>query len=156
MNIGIMIHSRTGHTLSVAEELKDALTAKGHSATIEKVVAANDDEPEFDRIILDSSPDYEQYEALIIGAPVRGAALSPAMKAYLTSIPSLSSKKIECFVTEFFPFPSMGGNQAIKQMKTLCEEKGGEVVGTGIINWSNPKRNKQIAQLAERQAAVFN
>lgn len=79
----------------------------------------------------------------------------PFMAAYLAAIPSLHGKKIECFVTEYFPFPSMGGNQAIKQMRALCEGKGGDVVGTGIINWSNPKRNRQISRLVEKQSVFF-
>lgn len=155
MKIGILVHSQTGHTLSVAEKMKDRLATEGHEVTVERVVATNDGEPKAERVVLEHAPDHEQYEALILGAPVRGFALSPVMSAYLTALPSLRGKKMECFVTEYFPFPSMGGNQAIRQMKALCEGKGGEVVGTGVINWSNPKRNHQIAQLVDKQPGFF-
>lgn len=155
MLIGIIVHSQTGHTLSVAERMEARLMEEGHAVTMERVVAANDEETKPDQITLTSSPDYQQYDGLILGAPVRGFALSPVMSAYLASIPSLSGKQIECFVTEYFPFPSMGGNQAIRQMRAICEGKGGTVIGTGIINWSNPRRNRQITQLIERQPVLF-
>lgn len=155
MKIGIIIHSQTGHTLSVAERMQQILMAVGHSVAIDRVVATNDEEPKPEQVTLESAPDYAQYEALILGAPVRGFALSPVMTAYLSTIPTFSDKRIECFVTEYFPFPSMGGNQAIRQMRAICEEKGGEVVGTGVINWSNPKRDRQIDQLVDKQPVLF-
>jgi hypothetical protein len=67
----------------------------------------------------------------------------------------LQGKKVACFVTEFFPFPWIGGNQAIGQMKKMCESKGATVGATGIVNWLNFRRKHQIHDVIERLSAVF-
>lgn len=155
MKIGIIVHSHTGNTYSVAEKLKDRLSAAGHSVTLEKVTALNDDQMNPNKIQLKGIPDINTYDALIFGAPVRGFSLSAVMKAYLTNAESLKNKKTACFVTEGFPFPWMGGNRAIAQMKDICSSKGCEVCGTGVINWSNKKRNSMIAETVDRFSCLF-
>jgi len=37
MNIGIIVYSQTGNTLSIAKKLEEKLSAAGHSATLEEV-----------------------------------------------------------------------------------------------------------------------
>jgi len=37
MNIGIIVYSQTGNTLSVAKKLEEKLSLAGHSATLEQV-----------------------------------------------------------------------------------------------------------------------
>jgi flavodoxin len=155
MNIGIIVHSLTGNTYSVAERLMETLVEHGHSVSIEKLTAVNDKEQNIRKVKLTNIPKIDSYEALIFGAPVRGFALSPIMKAYLSHIPCIQGKKVECFVTEFFPYPWMGGNSAIKQMKEICESKGATVIKTGIVNWSSKKRNEQISTIVENQNKVF-
>ena len=39
MNIGIIVYSQTGNTLSVAKKLEEKLSLAGHSATLEQVKA---------------------------------------------------------------------------------------------------------------------
>lgn len=155
MNIGIIVHSQTGNTLSVAKELKKVLLGAGHSVSIEKMIAVHDREQDFRKVKLIIIPQHSSFDALIFGAPVRGFSLSPVMKAYLSQIETLQGKKVECFVTEFFPFPWMGGNQAIRQMKEICESKGAEVIETGIVNWSSRSRNDKIDYLAKEQSTLF-
>ncbi len=149
MKIGIIVHSHTGNTYSVAEKLKEKLLIEGHSVNLEKVAAINEDQTEAGKIQLKSAPDAGAYDALIFGAPVRGFSLSPVMTAYLAQLESLSNKKAACFLTQFFPNPSMGGNRAMEQMKELCSSKGVRVCETGIVNWSSLHRRKKIEDVVE-------
>ncbi|HQK63461.1 MAG TPA: flavodoxin, partial [Methanofastidiosum sp.] len=63
-------------------------------------------------------------------------------------------KKIACFVTKGLPFASTGGNQAIGQMKKICESKGGDICGSGIIVW-NKDKEKQIIKMSEELSKLF-
>lgn len=155
MKIGIIVHSHTGNTYSVAERLKERLMVTGHSLALERVRAFNDEQAKAGSIRLKEVPGISGYDALVFAAPVQGFSLSSVMKAYLTQVPTLKNKKVACFVTEFFPYPWMGGNRAILQMKSLCESKGAEICGTGVINWSSSQRNSMIAQLIERLSSSF-
>lgn len=150
MRIGIIIHSHTSNTLSVAEKLKDALAAKGHTVQLERVTAVNEDPNSKEKVRLKSIPDVSPYDAFIIGAPVRAFSLSPVMKAYLTQIPKIQGKRVACFVTEHFPKPWMGGNHSVNQIIRAIKEKGGEVIDKMVINWSSKAREEQINEVIER------
>ena len=145
MKVGIVVHSKTGNTLTVAQKIKERLSAAGHSVSLLKVSALNDEEGDVQKIRLTEKPDIGGYEAVLFGAPVRGFSLSPVMQAYLNQIGSLSGKKTACFLTQHFPHPWMGGNRAMKQMLALCEGKDATVYGTGIVNWSNGNREKLVS-----------
>ena len=88
MNIGIIVYSQTGNTLSVAERLKEALSSKGHTSSIERVeIVAESLHPK-----LKAAPDTVPYDALVLASPVHAFTLAPAMKAYLAQLPELSGK----------------------------------------------------------------
>jgi flavodoxin len=151
MKIGIIVHSQSGHTLSVAHKLREQFLAAGHTVSIERVVASNDTETNVDSVALTSAPTLDRFEMLVFGAPVRGYMLSPVMQAYLLRLPTLKGKVVSGFVTQFFPKPTMGGNQAIKRLSEICRSKGVEVTKTGIINWLNPfKRKKLIVETVDK------
>lgn len=154
MNIGIIVLSNTGHTLQVAQRMADALSAAGHTAKLERVTAAEDNPQTPAGKKLRDAPDPTPYDLLLFGAPVWGFSLASVMKAYLAQIPSLAGKKAACFVTQHFPKPWMGGNQAIRQMRAACALKQAEIPLTGIVNWTSPKREAQIAELVARAAAL--
>lgn len=152
MKIGLLVHSNTGHTFSVAEKLRDKLSAGGHLVDlrrIEPVGGENTNEMDINRIQFNPAPDVSGYDYLIIGGPVRGFSISPVLKAYLSKIPSLKSQKIDLFVTQSFPFPWMGGKTTISQMTKLCEGKGAVINNTGIVNWSGSKAEKGTRQVVE-------
>ena len=155
MKIGIIVHSMTGNTYSVAERLKDRLLTAGHTVNIEKVIPSDEKQMDVKSIQLKTVPDISPYDALVFGAPVRGFSLSPAMAAYLGQLASLNNKKVACMTTEFFPFPWMGGNRAISQMMKICKAKGAAVCGTGVVNWKNVRRNKMITDLVEKFSILF-
>ena len=156
MNIGIMVHSRTGNTLYTAKKLQEALAAAGHQAVIHSVSASSDTEADYRKISLESSPETTGYDALFFGAPVRGFSISPVMREYLHGIGSLKGKKTACFVTQQLPYAFLGGNRAVRQMDMLCRHKGSAPFGSGVINWSKAKvREKRIETMAGHLSAAL-
>lgn len=103
MKIGIIVHSHTGNTLSVAQKIKEKLLTAGHSVNLEQVTAVNEDSVAAGKIQLKTIPDVSTYDILIFGAPVNGFSLSQVMKEYLLQIPSWGSmRKPPKFLTGYF------------------------------------------------------
>jgi NAD(P)H dehydrogenase (quinone) len=155
MRIGIVVHSQTGHTLSVAQVLQDKLKAAGHSASIEKISPVDPKQTDPKKIRLEKLPDLSGYDAFVFAAPVQAFSLSAVMKLYLAQLPSLNGKKVACFVTKGLVFKWTGGNHAISQLKKGIESKGGKVVETDIIVWSGEDREKRIADTIEKLSKSF-
>lgn len=153
MNIGIIIYSHTGNTLSVAQKLKEKLEGAGNSVELEQVTSFDKNPTvakKVELIKLERVPNTSKYDVLFFGAPVWAFSLSTVMKAYLSKIPSLQGKRVGLFVTQSFPYPWMGGNRAIRQMKEVCLSKGADVFETGVVNWSTKKRGVIISGVLER------
>jgi flavodoxin len=155
MNIGIIVHSQTGNTHSMALELEKKLSADGHAVSLERLVPIGEVNPGTKDIKLESRPDVGQYDALVFAAPVQAFSLSAVMTNYLDGLASLQGKKIACFVTKQLPFNWTGGNQAIGQMKKICQSKGAEVCGTEIVIWSNAQRDQKIANAIDTLSSLF-
>ncbi|OQB20475.1 MAG: NAD(P)H dehydrogenase (quinone) [Firmicutes bacterium ADurb.Bin182] len=148
MKIGIVVHSQTGNTLAVAKRIMAKLSASGHTVSLLRVSAINDDESDIGKIRLSEKPDIGEYDALLFGAPVRGFSLSPVMQAYLNGVGSFKGKKTACFMTQAFPFPWMGGNRALGQLVEICRSKGADPYGTGIVNWANAAKREELIESA--------
>jgi len=155
MHIGLIIHSQTGNTCSVAERLQERLVGAGHSVKLERVEAVGEAPPRTRDVKLRSSPDPSPYDAVVFGAPVHAFSLSPVMQAYLHQTTSLQEKRAVCLVTQHFPFAWMGGRRAVRQMSAVCRAKGAEVRGSGIVNWSRRRREQQIVEVVERLGRCF-
>jgi len=155
MNIGIIIYSHSGHTLSVGVKIKKTLLAQGHSVRLEKITAANEDPQSKERIRLTAIPDISPYDAVIFGAPVKGAQLSPIMKAYLAQLPAVQSRKAACFVTQQFRIKWMGSSRAVKQITRAVEQKGTPIIASGIVQWSSEVREEQIRQVVDSLCRAF-
>ncbi len=69
------------------------------------------------------------------------------MKAYLKQLGSLQGKKINLFITHHFRFAFLGGNQALKQMRKLVEEKEGQVDQMISMNWKAKDREEVIRKV---------
>ena len=155
MKIGIIVHSRTGHTCFVAQKLKERLSADGHEVDIQQLRAADGQQvPDKDGLIK-NPPDLGRYDRVILGAPVQAFSLSNIMIAYLNQVSSLAGKTVACFVTKGLPFRWTGGTRAIGQMEEICESKWATVSGTGIVIW-NKNREKQIEDLLEKFRGLFD
>jgi flavodoxin len=158
MKIGLIIFSRTGNTYSVAEKLRNRLSANGHEAIIERVTydeAAGRKETDPNKVLLTNIPDPEKYDALVFGSPVEGFSTSIAMSAYLSRLGPLNGRKVACLATQMFPYAWLGGNRTISQMSKVCSEKGANVTGGGIVNWSCKDRDKRINDTVERLSSIF-
>jgi len=155
MNIGIIVYSQTGNTLSVAKKLEERLSAAGHSVNLEQVTVAGGRKQGDRDFQLEALPDAGRYNALVFGAAVEAFSLSPVMTRYLKQVGSLQGKKVACLVTQFFPYPWMGGNRAIRQMRKLCEAKGATVLGSGVVNWAKSRREKTTTEAIDRLSGLF-
>ena len=151
MYIGILVHSETGHTLSVAQRIEKQLTEMGHACRIERVSAVGETAESRGQvklpIELNSPPDATPFDVVILGAPVWGFSLSKVMAAYVNQLPRLSGKKTGCFITQHFARPIFGGNRSLRQLINACQYKGANLYASGIVNWSSPRREEQIENL---------
>lgn len=155
MKIGIVVYSQTGNTYSVAQRLAEKLASKGHDARIERIKPLGTDPASKGPIRFEALPDLSEFDRVIFASPVQAFSLAPVMKAYLTQIGSIKDKKAACFVTQQFKNPWMGGNSAVKTMQKLCAEKGGHIADTGVVNWSNPRREEMIIDVVERLSSAL-
>lgn len=150
MKIGIIIYSQTGNTHFVAQNIEKALLKLNYKVNIEKIELMSNEIPRKEPFKLKTIPDVNKYDVIIFGSFVEAFCANPVIKEYLKQLTSLKNKKIICFVTQYFPYPWMGGNNAIKQMKVLCENNGADVIETGIVNWKNKKRLKMIENVINK------
>ena len=155
MDVKIIIHSRTGHTLMVAKQLCDRLLAAGHSAAIEQVTTSHDNKRDVDSVVLTNSPSIAGSDLVVFGAPVHGFALSLAMQAYLKSLPSLEGKLVLGLITMAFPHASMGGYQAVSQLSDICRQKGAELAAAETIQWMRFFSRERLISIAVERMVSF-
>lgn len=154
MNVGIIVYSQTGNTLSVAQELGKALKSAGHTVSIARVEPENDDPRSRAPVRIKAAPDGSPYDVVIFASPVHAFSLAPAMKLYLSQVPGLNGKKAYCFVTQHLKKAWLGGNHAVRQITAACKAKGAAVISSGVVNWSAGNREKQIAEIVGRLSAI--
>ena len=155
MNIGVIVYSWSGNTLSVAEKIKERLAVAGHSVTLEPVMVAGERKQGDRTFTLEKMPDVAPYDAVVFGSSVEAFSLSPVMNAYMKEIGSLEGKTIACLVTQAFPYRWMGGNHALRQMRRRCLAKDGTVSATGVVNWAKSRRAKTMRVAIDRLSSVF-
>ena len=155
MNIGLIVYSQTGHTLSVAEKLKERLSAAGHVVTLEQIETVGPVSPSATSVELKTRPAIDAYDALVLGSPVRGGVLPPPMVSYLQQVTSLEGKKVACLVTGFFPAAEWGRNQTMAQMKVICESKGATVCGSASVGWFSLNRKRQVSEVVDGLTHCF-
>lgn len=137
MKKAIVYYSKTGNTKSVVDRFQgfDVLEVRAES-----------DDPNHDPV-LTSSPSISDYDYVVFASPVHGFQLCRIMKAYLKQLGSLKGKKINLFITHHFRFAFLGGNQALKQMRKLVEEKEGQVDQMISVNWKAKDREEVIKKV---------
>ena len=157
MNIGIIVHSQTGHTLLVGERIQEKLRADGHEVTLIRMQNINGTDGAADpkNIQLDRMPEVDGYDGLIFGAWVQAFNLCPGFSKYIQQLPKIETDQVGCFLTQQFRYKWMGGNLALAKMKKAIAAKDAKVRATGVINWSNKKRDKQIEDLAATFSRQF-
>ena len=155
MNIGIIVYSQTGNTYSVAQKLKEQLAARGHKVTTEQVAISGEASPGKRNFQFTAVPSVEAYDALVFGSPVQAFSLSVVMEEYLDQLSSLEGKKVAFLVTKHLPFHWTGANRALRQMQEICQGKGGEVLGSGIVIWFGSRKEKTMKSALENLNQLF-
>ncbi len=154
MKIGIIVYSQTGNTFSVAQKLKEKLTAAGHAVNVERLTTVGG-ETDPAKAKIEKFPDLSGYDALAFAGPVQAFSLSRVMASYMNQLPPLNGKKAVVFVTKGLALAFTGGNQAVKALKKGVEAKGGTVVGTGIVMWGSKDRDNQINEVVDKLSKSF-
>jgi flavodoxin len=149
MNIGIIVYSKTGNTLLVAERIREELIQNGHMASIERFTTQTENQHKTS-IKLSAAPDPNGFEAVIFGAPVQAFSLDPAMSLYIQQMGLAQQIPVLCFMTQHFKKSWLGGNRAMKQLIVLLHEKRIAAEPMGTVNWSNERREEQIVLIAKR------
>jgi NAD(P)H dehydrogenase (quinone) len=149
LKIGIITYSRSGKTLAVSKKLEEKLSADGHQVTLTQIDTDGSLISGTRTDGLFSKPGIEMNDLLVFASPVNGGQISAPMVSLLNQIPSLQGRKVICLVTHFF-ISSWGANQVIQQMKTLCEQKGAKVIGSGDVRWTFLYPRKQIDETIDR------
>jgi flavodoxin len=152
MEIGIIVHPITGHTLTVAKALEERLAADGQAVTLAQIETAERVKVGQERAELANSPPVHPYEALVFACPVHGSQMSAAMISHLEGLSSVEGKKVACLVTGAFP-PFLGCNRALAHRQEACESKGATVVGSEGVTWLSFRRKRQIAEAVDSLSA---
>jgi flavodoxin len=155
MKIGIVVHSNSGHTQTVAEELRDRLASNGLDVTLHPLKTAGTARPGTANISLRSRPTLAGYDRLVIGSPVNGGKMSAAMAAYLNGVPSLKGQQVAFLLTHFFR-RAWGAEQTIERMAKLCESKGAGVMGWADVRWPNLRRRRDIRRAVDKLAEFLS
>ena len=113
MFIGIIVYSKTGNTLSVANRVKQAFEARGHTVSIDQIKADVDEKKS--KVNLTHRPDPTIYDRVVFAAPVWAFTLCPVMREYLTVLPELRDVNVYGIVTQHLSRPWLGGNRAVKK-----------------------------------------
>jgi len=155
MKVGIIVYSKTGNTLQVAERIRAALVEVGLQAEVQRFSAETENAQSNTPVRLTAQPDPNGYDALIIGAPVQAFSLDPAMTMYLKQIGALQNVPTLCFITQHFKKAWMGGNRAMKQLLEQLQEKGAPATATGVVNWTSEQREAQIDLIVRQCVKVL-
>lgn len=156
MNVGIVVHSQSGHTARLARSVAEKLRAAGHEVSVELLRAQGRVRPRARNVELRKLPDIEEYDAVLFGAPVWAFEASPVILACLAGLSSLRGKKVLNFVTKALPVVLFtGGRRAIEQMNGAAESRGAEVVEGeifryGVIFGSKRKIEEAAIRIAQR------
>jgi flavodoxin len=148
MNIGIVVYSITGNTLSVAEQLKEELS-KNNAVSILRVNALNDEQNSKHPVVLLDAPKVDEFDRVIFAGHIQAFSLVKAMKMYLNQLDDLTGKEVDIILTQHFPYSWLGGNKGLRTMRKIIQSKGGNVSLSGVVHWSRKDKQDEINNLIE-------
>lgn len=156
MKIGLIVHSITGNTLSVCRKLELKLAENGHDVELKEIKTQGKLNRKENKVDFAELPSLEGYDALVFGSHTEAFQLEQTMQLYFDKVGTLKGKDVACISTHQFPFKWMGGSNAVKKMKSICEGKGAKVLGTAVVDWSpESKRNEKIKSAVDTIASLF-
>jgi len=155
MSVEILVHSQTGHCLSVAEILAGLARAAGHRASLTRITPSDEKETDLEKISITPVPEDTGADLYVIGAPVHGFSATPAIRKAVAQMPFLDGKRVVLFTTEWFPLDWMGGTHTLKQLEQAVAGQGGQVVATCVIHWERKDRGEQIEAFSRQFSQVL-
>ncbi|MDO5575604.1 MAG: hypothetical protein Q4F84_00880 [Fibrobacter sp.] len=150
MKIAIVIHSQSGHTAAFARVIASKFNENGHEADIKLLRPTKHVHPGIKEFELRNAPEINEYDAVLFGGPVWAFTASPVIIKYITELEKLKGKKVASFVTMGFPFPWLGGNNAIKVMNNKLDCTGADVIQGEIVSYTFRANTAKMTQAAER------
>lgn len=150
MNIGIIVHSKSGHTFNIARKIAAKCDAEKIKNEIILLKFEGKIAPRSKDIKIIEPPKIDMYDTIVFGAPVWAFTASPIITAYLKQLQKCEGKKMLCFVTMGFPFAFMGGNQAISAMNKLLSKYNGKLLPGEVIPNSSGISDAKANAIAER------
>ena len=148
MRIGIIVHSKTGRTLALAQLIEKRLKRQNHAVTLHHLAIDPDIDSPGKPFRIVNAPDPAQYDALLIGGPVWAFSASPVVISYLKSLGDLKGKKLIPFATMGFPCACLGGNRSLGQMRKAAEANGATTLPGAVV----PTMLRDHAVLSEEAA----
>ncbi len=156
MNIGIIVHSKTGTTLAFGELIAQKLRDKGHSVDIVQVKTDLPDDSTLPKkskkFTITSGCDCSKFDAVVIGGPVWAFSPSSIIMACVEQLQNISDKKVVPITTMGFPFTWMGGTRTIKVIGRVAANKGASVLPGKAI----PKLFHNYKKLMEEAATEIS
>jgi len=151
MNIGIFVHSQSGHCSALGMAVTQKLRALGHDVDIQLIQPVGRVHPRMKHVELRGDvPDVSGYDILVFGGPIWGFTASPVVSAFIKEIPSLKGKKTLCFTTSGFPGPLSGAKAGHKKLATELEELGATVLEGEALFWGLMAGKSKIDKAAQR------
>lgn len=159
MKIGIIFHSKTGTTLGFAHLIGGTLREGGHQV---ELIDLQTDAPvnlgsvrSAPTFKVTNLPDGSSYDALLVGGPVWAFSASPVIYAAVKELKNIKDKKVLSFVTMGFPWPGMGGKQAIALLNKELAAAGAIVLPGVIIPKMFHNYQKLMAEAAQNIKGYF-
>lgn len=127
MNTLILVHSKTGITMKLAEAIRTEAIRRGHQTTLLTLETDRGVKPQSIRepigFHITNLPDPADFDLILIGGPVWAFSASPVAYQALAELPDLPGKRFAAFGSHGLPFRFMGANSAQKAMDKLAREK---------------------------------
>jgi len=127
MNVCLMVHSKTGTTLKFGKQIAAALEKEGHTVAFIELMT---DQPvsinvqgKPNTFHITNLPPENDFDLFLIGSPVWGGQPTPVALETVAQIKGLEGKKFLPFVTQGFPFSSLGGKQSLAKLSKYAKEK---------------------------------
>jgi NAD(P)H dehydrogenase (quinone) len=153
MNIGIVVHSQSGHTAQIAKYLGSAFTGKGHDVDTSLLRPRGKVTPRSSSFELKSIPDVADRDCILLGGPVWGFSASPVIMKYINHLGRLTGKKVLCFVTKGLPFLRTGGTQALSKMNEMISLSDATVLDGEIIHTPGMPKEQKVRPVIDRMVA---
>lgn len=154
MKIGIIVYSRSGHTLAAAQHLSQRLSAAGHQPALERLELAGPAPAGREEAPLKNRPDISGYDAVVFCSPVHGGRPALPLTHYLAQLPPQKGKPAVLLVTNFFR-PDWGADQAIAALRAACEARGVRVIGAASVRWPGFGRSRRLESAAAEMMRVL-